>query len=269
MKPSYYLDSMVYTYLLEGDRSAERAKLTALVTSGSWRIFGSEDLLIEFARIEPEDRYRQHVELFWALVESRCLISWVQLRNKEVKKGTRLSIAEATATPREIAIERKWSRRTAGKSFLAEKAIEIGQAHREEENKRIQDIWSKLAVADPKALRADVDRRFLVTRDYVQEVFEEHFRARLRGRAGARVVELPCMSAFIALDLARHRRYHGRAKVVPKAGDAFDSYHYIYGAFAGCLVTRDRRFSLAIDEIAWRPVPVVSCDEFLRKIRRA
>lgn len=72
---------------------------------------------------------------------------------------------------------------------------------------------------------------------------------------------LPCTCAFTSIMLALIQKCH-ESKRRHKEDDHHDSMHYVLSAIADRLVTNDRQLRRAIELIEWKPVSVLTLDEF-------
>jgi hypothetical protein len=82
-----------------------------------------------------------------------------------------------------------------------------------------------------------------------------------------RVSRLPCSRASVSFCMAQIlRRHRSGTEQRFRANDFYDRRHYTLAAMAGCFVTEDRALRRTVGEIGYEPLPVMTGEEFSRRL---
>jgi hypothetical protein len=272
MKPTFYLDTNVYDYLVDVDRKAA-SLLCELVDMNKCRVLGSVELLEEIAGaaskgIETQGRYR----LFWSIVGWDVLDYAFRIFEAELRKGSQLSIREACLPKPFIAESRNFSTVTAFLKSVHEEIREEKVRYRDHARTFREDFDGKLVdAAEKTGLDLQTGRKGMrhasIDESVAEEWFQRWFAKRIGSSRKSSLRNLPCARAWVSIQVARMYRRHSNQPSTDKQGDLFDNSHYMLSAFAGTLVTEDGKFKTTVDKIDWRPITVIDAAEFCARIQ--
>ena len=283
-KPEFYLDTSVWGRDGLADPTSQYARLATalsrLVEDGKCRVFGSTELLEEFAGIQIVDPQllERVVTLFWALVRRNVLLPISETLHFELRKGARLAIKDACLDAATIAEYHRLPQNDSRWSTVHNEVSKRERAHADSDS-RLGCEFKGLALANlkeyedkaPRVLRKSV-AAMKVDQVQVESWFKrflkrEHDKLHISGdrKRWPKIVALPCVRAFFSIYIALAKKRHS-TDATPKKSDRYDWIHYVHAAYPNCLVTNDRRMRGICSLIEWRPVRVMDLAELGRVI---
>ena len=279
-KLEFYLDTSVYGRDGLADPKSqytEAAKaLEKLVDEGNCRVYGSTELLEELAGIRRTDceLLDDVLKVFWKLVGKHVLVDYSATLIRELKKGAHLSVDEAYLDAETIArlrhcppddciwgeihdAVRKRERAYAnGDSRLGCEFTQLALEDLKEHGEKAPRILRK-EIAAMKVDQATVEEWF----DRFLESEQEKLPISKDRKSWPRIAGLPSIRGQFSFLIAQQKTRHSSGKK-PERGDRYDLVHYVHAAYPGCLVTSDRGFRNTCKIIEWKPVRVLSLEEF-------
>lgn len=279
-KPSFYLDTNVISHLADPERTDQevRRRLALLVRSGAIEVIGAAEIVGEFAGLARTNAelFSRSLGLFWTLVGDKVLVGRKKLVVQEIKKGNRLSRAEAlldVSTVRRLHAlplddVNGWDEIARGVRGQGEE-FTFGM---QESAEKVQDLM--LVTVTAREVRKNAGQYEVhekTVKDWVHVILKSNRRTLSLSDEEAKwpdVGQLPCMRAFVSIVAALTKKHHMARDHKYRVSDQPDVDHYTSAAMAGCLVTSDQALRDTASLITWRSFPVIDRQKFLAQVRR-